>query len=209
MTQELERLTLRRRHRGSAAAHNFLNGLVSNGINSQQVLDVLRGDKAPHVDVFDLHCEWALAAQTYYDNQARRQALTSLNGEYRKIRNFEEPILRSPLVSKVFKDALKSEFETIRSILLSLNSCPTDDDSRPLHPFTVGLFEPRQRRKGSDWSRHSFWNTVISALRSTWHKAGKTDYQAFKDIAQLLALFFPPFPNDPSLIKRRYYHSMH
>ena len=208
MTQELERSKLRRRHRGREA-HNFLNGLMSNGISSQQVLDVLRGDKPPHVDVFDCHCEWALAAQKYYDNQARRKALTSLNGEYRKIVNLEEPILRSPLVSKVFKDAYKSEFETIRSILLSLNSCPPEDDSRPLQPFTVRLFDPGQLRKGSDWSRHSFWNTVILALHSIWHTAGKTDYQAFKDIAQLLALFCPPFPNTPSLIKRRYYHSVH
>jgi hypothetical protein len=81
-----------------------------------------------------------------------------------------------------------------------------DENALPVEDFSVKPFDPQKRHKTEEWPRQEFWTDLIASLHPLWSKTGHTDYQAFKDIAQLFALFFPPFPHEPSLVKRRYYH---
>jgi hypothetical protein len=209
-SQDLQRLHLRRLHRGSAEGHSLLTKLDADGIDSAIILKILYGKCPPNIDLFDLHCKWALAAQAYSNNVERQQAIIRLTRQLNRFRNVDTSILESPLFSQPFKNAVKEEFQTIRTTLQSLTFLYPEDESAPLHPFTVRLFDPRKRRKGSEdseWSRHRFWSSIILALRAVWKNAGKTDYQAFKDIARLLSLFFSPFPDKPALVRNRFYHA--
>jgi hypothetical protein len=206
MSQELRRLHLRRRHSGVGKALSFLGGI--SGINSQGVVRILDGSSEPYHDVFDLHCEWALAAETYHHNKERRKALIEFSRQFRKVSNLERRILESPLFSDSLKNAFKVECQAIKAAVDITTPELDEDNSKPIPPFTVSLFDPLNRHKSSDWSRQGFWTPIISALRTCWHKSGKTNYRAFKDIAHLLAACFPPFPDDANLVKRRYLHSL-
>ena len=112
LSHELRRLDLKRRHRGSEA-HEFLAALERNGIDSDGVLGVLHGRNDPHIDVFDLHCEWALAAQYYYQHLERRKLHMTLSREYRNLRRLDEQIIKSHLFSDSLKKTFKDELRTI------------------------------------------------------------------------------------------------
>lgn len=122
------------------------------------------------------------------------------------------------LLPQAMRDSLKSESTEIESELDAFRSYLAENPSTIPHPFTATPCDPddedppKRRHKGSDWSRHGFWAPVIVALYSIWKKAGQTDYRAFKDIARLLSLMFPPFPDKQTgmnVVKRRFYHSRH
>lgn len=204
MSVDLLRLDLQRRHRGIGTARSLLK---CSGVDSQQVLDILQGRLRPEINVFDMHVQWALAAHGYHQDQERKKAIAALCSEFHQLKSSMDRIMRSRLFYQSTKDVLKTDYDTIASALRVLNSDISDNDVTKPSSFSVRLYAPRDRRKGNEWSRQAFWTPVILELHRIWKKVGKTDYKAFKDIARLLALTFPPFPDDLNVIKRRYYHA--
>lgn len=201
---------LRRHGYGRTKAQSFLKRLGRTGIDSESVLSILKGHSHPYHDVFDLHFQWCIADCADANNQERHRAVIRLKGDLRKLQKAEMFIRSSPLVSTLLKTIVERELRAIETALDLLILDTPGDQTRPSEPFTVTLVDRRNRRKGneeSQWSRHSFWTPVITALRSIWQKAGKTDYQAFMDIAHLLALSFPPFPDKATFVKNRFYNA--
>ena len=205
MSQELRRADLRRRHRGDPRARQFLSLLAAKGVDRQKIRAVLEGEEEPYVDVFDLHCRWVLAADDYWQDQKRQERIIKLSGELVRWRGIFKQIQASPLFLKSFKDTCKEEFSFLESTLNDLR----ENESFPKADLSKRLFDPRGQRKGDEWARQRHWSDVLRSLLPLWHNASHTNYQAFNDIAKLFSLYFPPFPNDPNLVKRRYYHSVH
>lgn len=215
MNHELRLYRYMRLHQGVARTKDLFKELSGRNISSRDILNVLEGRQPPHENVFLHHCRWALAAEQYHDGQERSRQADFVKKELKRLKRPIQEVLKCSLLSQTIRDSLKAEVMAIESELESLRSFIAEDTRTIPHPFTVTPYDPRdgdenplkRRHKGSDWSRHAFWTHVLVALYSIWKKAGQTDYRAFKDIARLLSLMFPPFPSEPDLLKRRFYHS--
>lgn len=203
----LRQLQNRRRYRASDEAIEFLNGLSKHKIKSGAVLAILQGKRPPAIDVFQRLSERRVFEDGYREAKRKEEAITELNQEVRQLEGAGDTVLRSRLLSSSLREEFKKELAILQGVIDRVQASKSTPVLKPSEHFTVNLVDPLKRHKSDDdWSRQGFWNPVLHALMELWLQAGSTKYRAFKDIAHLLSLYFPPFPDKPSLLKRRYYH---
>lgn len=203
MSAQLRSLQAQRRYRIPENGKAFLAELESKGVRMKGVLAVLKTNQ-----VFELYARWKFAAYNYYEAEAKAGDITTLRRELQTVRGAMDRMLRSPLVSAHLKEAITKERDTLQRAITTLTENTPEPDLKPDDRFTVNVVDPRNRNKCDNaWPRHRFWTGVILALIPLWEQAHQSEYGAFKDIAHLLSLLFPPFPDNPALIKSRYYRA--
>ena len=124
------------------------------------------------------------------------EKIHKLRSRYRRLNQILE---KDSALSHAFKSTWQKEYRLIDQALRRLEEPIRKDPLKPHGDFTVGM--------NVELSRQRFWTGIITRLVPLWKKAGLSKYRAFDDIARLLSLAFPPFPGNPSLVKRRYYHA--
>ena len=175
----------------------FLRSLEKkHGLNVIKVEHILRGKLPPHVDVFGLYEQWASLNRYAKSTSNTRKAIQKLRGYYRDMNSKiqSDPVLLSDLKSK-----WQAQHVIIQIALDQLKQIYSEDNLKPYGVFTVRLDKPL--------SKQGFWTTVVTALVECWEKVVHNRSLIFRQVAELLAFAFPGFPNDPALVRRRYYHA--
>lgn len=204
----LRQLRARRRYRTTDEAIEFLEALNNQGVKKDAVLAILQSKKPPKIDVFQLYTDRMVIEDDYREASRKGKALRTLGLKFKQLEGVKDSVLNNDLLSDSLREEFRKEFIIIQDALSRICSVKPVPTLKPSDDFTVNVVDPRKRHKsGDDWSRQGFWNPVLQALIPLWTHAGLTKYKAFKDLAFLLSLLFPPFPNKPNLLKRRYYHS--
>lgn len=170
----------------------FLEGLRKLGVDTGRILLILREKAQPNVISVRLMGERYAKAF-----QQRRKAIVALSRSYAGL---DRRILKDVALSDALKRAWSREYDDIKRDLRSLKGeAPLAAYLTKEDGYTVG---PEK-----DLSRHHFWTPVVVSLVEEWKQVGLMKHQAFKDIAHLLSLTFPPFPDNPDLVKQRYHRA--
>ena len=204
----LRQLQARRRYRATDEAIEFLEALNNQGVKKDAVLAILQGKKPPAIDVFRLYTERMVMEDDYRETSRKGKALRALELKFKQLERVKDTVLNNDLLSNSLREEYRKEFIIIQDAISRICSIKTVPTLKPSDNFTVNVVDPRKRHKSDDdWSRQGFWNPILQALIPLWTHTNLTTYRALKDLALLLSLLFPPFPNKPNLLKRRHYHS--
>lgn len=163
------------------AFKSFLCDLEIRGASPSRLLAILAGHEPPKINLFSLYNMWRRWHANVRSMKARRKEVNLVLRVYRR----DQQIMRDPARSLFLKAALARERTILRVALGLLGVSKPSRQDRPL-------------------SRQAFWTPVIIALIDTLTKAGWTRRRAYRDVARLLHLAFPAYPDQPELIKQRY-----
>jgi hypothetical protein len=176
------------------SAKGVLDDLRQQGAPVTELLAILRGRRGPHLDVVRLYRQWLIARRTRTWAGQRRKAVVRLMRRYRSLAT---QLRRDSGFSARFREHASREFESIEHTFAWLLH---EDSGENLDGFSVGLTR--------DFSRHGFWNPVISALVEALPRRDWSGNRAFAALACLLAAVFPEaYPANPNLVKQRFYRA--
>jgi hypothetical protein len=197
-------LQARRRPPFSADVDEFLQTLKERGVDTEQVVNILCGrtqsSQLAGINPVEQYREWTLIQENASLLGARPHELKRLRAYYASL---DRHITRAHALSSTFMQAWQQEYALIQAALETVSNRHSLDLRKPHGPFTVRLHSTEHQNRHL-WPRHKFWTPVIVALVEVWKQAHQSEFQAFRDIAALLSKAFPPYPDNPNLVKQRY-----
>ena len=179
-------------YRFNQATRELLEEFRKKRVDPVTIEQILRGKLAPYVDFTHLYLALPEDQRKFKKAKTERRSLTKLRRSYQQL---DRRIRIDPVLFSRFKRDWKNQYAIIQKALDDMQEC-----MRVIEQAIVGVGVDKAL------SRQGFWTLLILALVEPWAGAGHSNYRAFIDIARLLSLAFPPFPNNPTLIKRRYFH---
>lgn len=183
-------------HLMNPAVWPFLLSLKKKGISPFIVENILKGKVAQNTDATELYAEWVRLSRNVKPLTIRRRDLLKLKRSYSTL-NWR--ITNDQALLPAFKSQWRLQYKIIQAAIADLELSNHERTNSNSPQLNVGV--------NKNLSRQSFWTPLVRALVTYWIQVGQTQYQAFKHIAEIFSLAFPPFPNDSDLIKRRYYHA--
>lgn len=165
-----------------APLKSFLLHLKTRGADADRLMATLLGHEASKINLFFVYNQWRRWHALVRTTRARRSEVDSLLRVYRRL---DWQIMRDPGPSLFLKAAWARERTILR--------------------FALGLLcSPAPARQRRPLSRQGFWTPVIVALVNHLTEAGWTRRRAYRDVARLLHLAFPAYPDQPEPVKQRY-----
>ena len=159
------------------------------GIDHVTILQILQGKLPPHTDFTELYLWWKEGPMMATTVNTQRRTLPKMLKSYRSLKRM---IQTDPALTPSLKRHFYVEHWLIQKALRELQ-----EDLKQIKGEMVGLDKALSRQR--------FWTPLSVALVELWKRSGHSSYRAVRDIAKLFSRAFPSFPDDHTLVERRYY----
>ncbi len=176
-------------YRFNPATRELLEEFRKKRVDPVTIEQILRGKLPPHTDFTEFYLWWKKGHMTAATVNTQRRTLPKMLKSYRSL---NRRIQTDPALSPSLKRDFYVEHHLIKKALRELQ-----EDLKQIKGEMVEL--------GKALSRQRFWTPLSVALVELWKRSGHSSYRAVRDIAKLFSRAFPSFPDDHTLVERRYY----